>query len=1166
MSKFAHLHVHSHYSLLDGLPKIPDLVASAKAKGFTALALTDHGSMYGAVEFYKECTNQGLQPIIGVEAYVAPRQLTDKEARLDDRNSHLVLLARNLAGYRNLLKLITLAHLQGFYYKPRIDHEALRRYSSGLIALSACLKGEIPQALLRGDEPSARQLIATYRSIFGEGNFFLEVQAHPELKEQQLVNAELRRLGVELGLPLVATADSHYLEPGDRDAQDILVCIQTGKKVADTDRLDMRGVDTSLKDEATMRAELPDFGDAIDQTFELAAGIKLELELGKRFFPAYPTPQGETPEAHLRLLTEHGLAKHFVSEVPDVVRDRMEYELGVIMKKGYASYFLVVGDFVNWARGKGIIATTRGSAAGSLVSYLIGITTINPLSYGLPFERFLNPERPSPPDIDMDFADNRRDDVIAYVTAKYGVDHVAQIVTFGTMQARAAVRDVGRALGLAYGLCDMVAKLIPVGSQGFHMTIERALREAPELRALSDGDPQVANLLALAQRLEGCARHASVHAAGVVISPTPLTDHVPLQYDGDGQQVITQYDMWSCEDVGLVKMDFLGIRNLSIMGSAVKIIEKTKNIQIDLERIPMNDAKTFDLMAKGETMGMFQLGGSGMTRYLKELKPSTLTDIMAMVALFRPGPMNSIPEFIRRKHNAKAVSYLDPRLKDILAASYGIITYQDDVLLIAINLAGYTWEEADKLRKAMGKKILKEMARQKEKFISGCIAHGGLTEARAVELWQLIEPFAAYGFNKAHAASYAIVAYQTAYLKANYPSEFMAALMTAEAGDMPTIAQAVAECRHMGIEVLPPDVNESLATFTVVDERRIRFGLNAIKNLGEQIVEVIIAERKTSGPFTSLEDLLRRSAGRELNKKSLESLVKCGALDSLQPNRQRLLSGMEIMLAYVRDATRARDTKQSNLFGNDETSLAQPRLTLPELPEADKQTRLAWERELLGLYVTEHPFADYAKELSGLVTPLVELLGLAGEPNVKLAGLITAVKPITTKKGDSMLFFTLQDMTESVEAIAFPDLYREEKNKLVVGGIIALAGRVSRKNGEQKVIAEKIYVLVDPATATATVRQIDQRDPIASSVVSSVPAAEAELTLRLPTSATREIIEQLKAVLVGQTGHTRISFLVPQGGGWKKITTPYRVTPDSALRRRCQELLGDGALDQSTTN
>ncbi|MFA4936665.1 MAG: DNA polymerase III subunit alpha, partial [Patescibacteria group bacterium] len=793
MSKFIHLHVHSHYSLLDGLPKIPDLVAFAKTLGQEALALTDHGVMYGAIEFYKEATAQGIKPIIGVETYFAHRSLKNKQVRVDDTAYHLVLLAKDLQGYHNLLKLISISHLQGFYYKPRIDFATLKEYHQGLIALSGCLKGNIPQALLAEDTVTAEKLARQYLSIMGEENFYLEIQAHPELPEQINVNQKIAALSKKIGVPMAATNDVHYLRPSDAEAQDILVCIQTGKKVTDENRLNMNKVNTSMKNETEMLRDLPGFEHAIYQTTEIAKQINLEIPLSKLFFPNYTTPHGETTEVYLRLLTEDGLTKKYPGGVEEQVRDRLEYELGIIMKKGYAGYFLVVADFVNWARQHEIIATTRGSAAGSLVSYLLGITTINPLTYNLPFERFLNPQRPSPPDIDMDFADNRRDEVIAYVTAKYGTSRVAQIVTFGTMMARAAIRDVGRVLGYPYGQCDRIAKMIPFGHQGFPMTIERALKETSELNALYTEDGEVKRLLELAKKVEGCARHASVHAAGIVISPTPLTDYTPLQMDVDDQHTITQYDMGACEAVGLVKMDFLGIRNLSILGSAIEIIEKTKGVKVDLDNLPLNDEATFSLLAQGNTMGLFQLSSSGMTKYLTELQPTNIYDIMAMVALYRPGPINSIPDFIKRKHNAKLISYLDPRLKDILQTSYGIITFQDDVLLISISIAGYTWEEADKLRKAIGKKIPKEMARQKEKFISGCIT-GGLTEAKAINLWQLIEPFAAYGFNKAHAASYAIVAYQTAYLKANYPVEFIAALMTAESDDMEKISAAVSEC------------------------------------------------------------------------------------------------------------------------------------------------------------------------------------------------------------------------------------------------------------------------------------------------------------------------------------------------------------------------------------
>ena len=1153
MPKFAHLHVHSHYSLLDGLSKIPDLISYAKEQGFESLALTDHGVMHGIVEFYKEATTQGLKPILGMEAYVAPRALTDKQPRIDDQLSHLVLLARTVEGYKNLLRLSTIAQLQGFYYKPRLDHQTLKQYHAGLVALSGCLKGEIPQALRRGDEAGAKQLANTYSKIFGDNNFYLEIQAHPEMPEQVELNKRLRDFSRLTSLPLIATNDSHYLHSDDQEAQDILVCIQTGKTVDDAERLDMRGLDTSLKSEAVMRQDLPDFIDAIDQAGTLAQELTVELPMGQRFFPAFPTPEGETPEAYLRLMAEQGLARHYPEGVTEEVRQRMEYELGIIMKKGYASYFLVVADFVNWARQQNIIATTRGSAAGSLVSYLIGITNINPLTYGLPFERFLNPERPSPPDIDMDFADNRRDEVIAYVTAKYGVDRVGQIITFGTMAARAAVRDVGRALGYPYGLCDRVAKLIPFGSQGFHMTIERALKKADELKTLNESDPQVARLLTLARKVEGCARHASIHAAGVVIAPTPLIDYTPLQYDVEGKHIISQFDMWSCEDVGLVKMDFLGIRNLSIMGSAIKIIEKTRGLKIDLEKLPLNDGKTFELMAKGETMGMFQLGGSGMTRYLKELEPSSITDIMAMVALFRPGPMNSIPEFIERKHKPKTITYLDPRLKEILRASYGIITYQDDVLLIAIELAGYTWEEADKLRKAMGKKIPKEMARQKEKFISGCVTKGNIKEDKARALWELIEPFAAYGFNKAHAASYGIVAYQTAYLKANFTTEFMAALMTAESGDLVTVAQAVAECQRLGITVLPPDVNESLGTFTVVDERRIRFGLHAIKNLGEQVAESIINERRRGGSFNSLTDFLNRTAGREVNKKSLESLIKCGALDSLHKERRQLIDSLESLLAYAKQAAQSKNSQQSSLFGATSGLSVKSSVKLAEVQPATTQEQLAWERELLGLYVTAHPFADYASSLAGAIVPLKNLSEIAGEPAITVAGLITAIKPITTKKGEAMLFATIEDTETNCELVVFPDTYRSFRALLLPDTILAIKGRLSKRDGERKIIVQSALRLETAATAPNIIKTWG----LERSNVFSTPTVSAgtSLELKLPPGADASTVQMIKNVCQRFSGPTSVSFLVPTGGVWKKISTPFRVEASAEFHQAVAEIL-----------
>lgn len=1146
MSKFTHLHVHSHYSLLDGLPKIPQLVERVKSLGQEAIALTDHGVMHGAIEFYKEAKANDIKPIIGVEAYIAPRKLTDKEYKIDNKYNHLILLSKNSDGYKNLLKMVSIAHTQGFYYKPRMDVDLLRSHHEGLVALSGCLNGIIPEALLAGDIKKAELLAEEYLKIFGAENFFLEIQAHPEMPDQVKVNKALAELGKKMGIQLVATNDVHYLSPDDAEAQDIMVCIQTGKKVMETDRLDMRAINSSLKSEKEMVADLPDFKEAVANTGRLADQLNVEIELGKLHFPVFNTPHGETAEAYLRILAEEGLTKKYIDGVPESVRERMEYELNIIMKKGYAGYFLVVADFVNWARQHDIIATTRGSAAGSLVSYLLGVTSVNPLTYNLPFERFLNPYRPSPPDIDMDFADTRRDDVIAYVTAKYGVDQVAQIVTFGTMMARAAIRDVGRALGYPYGLCDRVAKMIPFGHQGFAMTIERALKENPELNQLYTGDPEVARLIDLAKKVEGCARHSSVHAAGVVIAPRPLTEFIPLQFDVEGQHIITQYEMYSCEAVGLVKMDFLGIRNLSIVGSAIEIIQKTKDVKIDISHLPLNDQKTFTLLAQGNTMGVFQLSSSGMTKYLTELKPSTINDIMAMVALYRPGPINSIPEYIKRKHNPKLITYLDDRMKDILNTSYGVLTYQDDVLLIAIALAGYTWEEADKLRKAMGKKIPKEMARQKEKFVSGCIA-GGMKESKALTLWGLIEPFAAYGFNKSHAASYGIVAYQTAYLKANYPTEYMAALMTAESDDMEKISQAVNECGKMNIAVLPPDINESLVNFTVIDDGHIRFGLNAIKNLGAQVSQLIIQERKINGPYTNLEDFLKRNSRREVTKKSLEALIKAGALDSFNPERRQLLESIEALTRYTKQHNQSENSQTSLFSGNIE--LLHSVLKLEDCPPTTKEEKLTWEKEILGLYVSEHPFKEFDNKIHNRLTEANNLAAAQTQQMVLVGGLITSIKQVSTKKGDLMQFVNLEDLSGTQEVVIFPETLKKYKDLLEVDKIILASGRISNRNDETKVIVEKMVTLTSPEEAEAKARQI---------LNGSTPQLPKFTTkvVTLPAGTTPDVVAQLKQILTKFPGEQPVAFKLSTPTGWRTVSTPFTVEDSPTLDSQIDSLIG----------
>ena len=841
MSKppFVHLHTHTHYSLLDGLSQTERMVKLAKKYEMPALAITDHGNMYGAIEFYKLCQKEGIKPIIGVEAYIAIRKLTDKDPGVDDKRYHLTLLAKNETGYRNLLKLVSISGLEGYYYKPRMDHELLRAHSDGLICLSGCFGSELSRALRIGNVERAREVIGLYRDIFGKENYFLEVMHHPGIAGFMETRNQIVQLGREFDIPLVATQDSHYLAPDDKRAHEVMLAINTDSTMGDQNKFSMNDGDFSFIDTETGYKNFVGLEEAVENTSRIADMCNLELSLGRWVFPTLNVPDGRTPDEELEKLTKEGLKERGLEETQEV-KNRIEYELKIIRDKGYAPYFLVVADLLRFATEKNIYTNIRGSVAGSIITYLIGITKVNPLEYKLPFERFLNPERPSAPDIDMDFADNRRDEVIEYAVQKYGADKTAQIGTFGTMLARGVVRDVARALGQPYALGDKISRLIPMGSQGFPMTIKRAFELEPELRKMYETDPATKEIIDVGKRLEGCVRHISVHAAGVVIAPTPLTDYTPLQLDPRGGKVITQYDMYTMDDAGLLKFDFLGIRNLAILADAVERVEKIQGIKIDIEKIPMDDGKTFKMLARGETMGLFQLNGSGMTRFLKDLRPTSIHDINAMVALYRPGPLEMIPEYIRRKHDSKLVSFLDPRMKDILDQSYGVITYQDDVLLIAIKLAGYSWLEADKLRKAMGKKIPAEMVAQKEKLLEGLVEHG-MTSKKTEELWHLIEPFAAYGFNKAHAASYGRVAYQTAYMKANFPAEYMTAVLTAESGDVEEVAKIIEECKRMAFEILPPDINESYSDFTVVKgTSKIRFGSRSIKNFGEEIGRGII--------------------------------------------------------------------------------------------------------------------------------------------------------------------------------------------------------------------------------------------------------------------------------------------------------------------------------------
>lgn len=1069
-SNFIHLHTHSHYSLLDGLSKIPDMVKKCKENGMDALAITDHGHMYGAIELYKEAQKAGIKPIIGVEAYIAERGRKDKEPGVDNKRYHLTLLAKNRTGYKNLMHLVSIANIEGYYYKPRMDKEILRQYSEGIICLSGCMGSQLSRAVIGDDLIKADALIKEHQEIFGKENYFLEVHSHAHIENDKKLRDGIIALGKKWNIPIVAGQDSHYLCQEDHEAHFTLLQVNTG--VMDNKegtKFEFSEDDFSLIDEKTALNYFDDYKEAVSNT-KIVADLceNYDLELGKAYFPDYPIEEGKTADQMLRDLAYKGFEFRNLPQTKEYI-DRLEYELGIIKQKGYPAYFLVVSDLLRFSRENKIYTNIRGSVAGSLTTYLTGITKVDPITYKLPFERFLNPERPSLPDIDMDYADNRRADVIAYAKSKYGKDHVAQIGTFGTMMAKGSVRDVARALGYPYSVGDRISSMIPLGFQGMPMTIDYAMEIVPELKdAYKNGIPEkegqekintsdIQKIINLAKKMEGCVRHISVHAAGVVMAPRPLWEFTPIQFDPKGGDIITEYDMYSIEDAGLPKFDFLGIRNLSILADAVRLVKKIHNIEIDIDRIPLDDKKTFSMLTRGETMGLFQLNGSGMTRYLKELRPSTIHDINAMVALYRPGPMESIPEYIKRKHNPSLVSYLDPRLKDILDQSFGVITYQDDVMAISIKLAGYSWLEADKLRKAMGKKIPEVMQAEKDKLLEGFIKNG-MSPKKAQEFWHLIEPFAAYGFNKAHAASYGLVAYQTAYMKANYPVEYMTAIMTAESGDIEKVAEIVHECEKMKIEVLPPDINESFGGFTVIngsdkeEGRAIRFGLYTIKNLGGDISDAIIEERKQGGKFKSLTDFFERIKHKNLNKKSVEALAKSGAMDCLS-ERNMIIGNLETLLSFNKENKTI--ANQDSLFGS--IGGIETKLTLKEQPETPKKDKLAWEKELLGLYVSGHPLDEYKEKIEKLATEIKKIKNeVKNNMPVTVVGIIDDVRMVMTKKNDRMAFIKLSDYTGTIEAVIFPKTYETHRETLINDNIIACQGKVTERNGEKSIAIDNL--------------------------------------------------------------------------------------------------------------
>lgn len=1097
MNKFNHLHLHSHYSLLDGLSKIDDILDKVKALGMDSVALTDHGVMYGAIEFYEKAKAKGVKPIIGCEIYEAVASMDDKTPQTGGRRYHLILLVKNQEGYNNLVKLVTEAHLRGFYYKPRIDLDLLEKHSEGLIALSACVQGRIPAMLLAGKINEAEEMAKRYEKIFGKGNFYLEIQLHPNLPDQMKVNPLLIALSKKTGIPLVATNDSHYINKEDEEAQDILMLINTGADINDQERLSMKGEDFSIKSTEEMIESFKDVPEAIENTQKIVEMCNLQLKLGEVKLPYFEVAEGKSHINFLRELCLKGISKKYKIESEELnqliikvekgqevkaeeikdeklkpIVERMEYELSVINKAGFVDYFLIVQDYVNWAKANRIVVGPgRGSAGGSIVAYLTNITNVDPLKYNLYFQRFLNPDRISPPDIDLDFTDKRRDEVIEYVAQKYGRNKVAQIITFGTMAAKAAIRDVGRALGYEYSFCDRIAKIIPLG-----FTLKETLESINEFSDLYNSDERAQRLIDLAFKIEGCARHASTHACGVVISANSLDEIVPIQHPTqDGNAIVTQYEMHGIESLGLLKMDFLGLKNLTTIEETLKRIYAIRGSNLDIDNIPLDDPKTFKIFQKGECVGVFQLESAGMRRYLKQLKPTEIEDIIAMVALYRPGPMQHIPTYIAGKNKSKEIKYLHPKLKPILEASYGIPLYQEQIMRIAQEIAGFTLSEADILRKAIGKKIEKLLLEQKDKFIDG-VKNNGISERVGQEIWQWIEPFAMYSFNKSHAACYAIIAYQTAYLKANYPVEYMAALLTAEGSDVERIAELIEECKKMNLEVLAPDINESFSNFSVVpNKNQIRFGLTAIKNVGYNIVELIINERKANGPYKDIHDFVSRVDSKVLNKKSMESLAKAGCFDSLI-ERNQMLTNMEKLLDWSKKSQKIKESGQKGLFDNCSSVSFNGSISLDKAVPVDEYDKLTWEKELLGLYVTGHPLEKYREMLEQQTTPLKKVnmdlnmvrdysnpyqkYIISGE-SVTVGGIISNVKKIITKKGQPMMFVKLQDLTDKIEVVVFPSILENCELMLTENKIVSIIGKADYRDNSPKIIANSVEEILE---------------------------------------------------------------------------------------------------------
>ncbi len=1203
-SDYVHLHNHTQYSLLDGLTKLPELFKHVKEHGMPAVAMTDHGTLSGAIEFYKEGKSNGVKPIIGMEAYVAARSLSDKEAGKDKQYYHIILLAMNQTGYQNLMALSTIANLEGFYYKPRVDHKLLEEHNEGIICLSGCASGEIGDALRQGQYEQAKDIAAWYKKAFGD-RYYLEYQDHGHKDhpskwiEQEAINKQLLQIGKELDIPGVVTCDAHYLKHEDQEAHEILLCVQTGSFLADEKRMSLKDFELHVTDPAeVIKRWGKDHPEFITNTRAIADRCNLEIELGKILIPKFPVPKGETEKSYMDRLVFAGLAWRYgnpegtkvedrMSEadaaklsipkirkmLPQHVLERTDYELGIIESMGFNGYFLIVADFINWGKNQGIVfGPGRGSAAGSIIAYAMKITELDPLLYDLLFERFLNPDRISMPDVDIDIQDTRRNEVIQYCVDKYGKDRVANIVTFGRMAARNAVRDVSRVLQVPYSEADRLAKMIPPPIQGRHILLSTSLVNDRDLKHEYETNETAKKVFDLAVQMEGTIRSHGVHAAGVVIAPEDIVYYTPLEMAQKGV-VATQYSMGPIEDLGLLKMDFLGLSNLTIIKNALRIIKRVYDVDIDINTIPLDDQGAFELFQKGDTTGVFQLESAGMKRYLKDLKPTTFEDIVAMVALYRPGPMQFIDEFIARKHGQKAITYPHPSMENALKNTYGILVYQEQVMQISKEVCGFSGGDADTLRKAIGKKSTALMAKMKDKMIAGGQEHSGIAQPFMEKFWKQLEDFAAYCFNKSHAACYGLISYQTAYLKSHYPAAFMAALMSSDYDDTDRLAIEITECKHMGLTVMPPDVNESFVEFAIVpDSTNIRFGLNAIKNVGTGAVEEILRARNEA-QFESLEDFLARVNCRVVNRKAMESLIKAGAFDRYG-DRSKLLHNIDLLQAFAQRLQKQASSGQTDIFGNsDQSVIEQPKLELqdPTTP-IDKREQLVWERELLGLYLSQHPLELFETILAEQTVALNTITPEHDGKQVNIGGAITDVREITTKNGQKMAFVKIEDQFAEVELILFPTSYQQTVGLWERDRVVLIRGKVNTKDRDGNKGSE-IKIMVDDAreltSQQATAYQATGKKPKTLKASKARPQAIANssttkpeidqplrLYIRLVDTNDQQVLLSLKSTIDDYKGETEVVLVLGEAAKKQAIKLPGGIDRHGAGLAKLQTLIG----------